>query len=101
MRTTPVVAVLLIGLTAVLEYALSMLNGWHGRLYIVDGFDRHLIALHHEYLQIAAASLFGLILLSLGLIILLWKSRYPAWLVVGMMVLWVILVCYPLLGPIA
>ena len=101
MKAIPVITVLLTCLTALLQYALDLLGDWHWYLHRIPGIDPELIAVHHHYLQLAGMSRLGLVLLCLILIIVIWQNRLcHRWLTAGILLLWILMLCYQLLRPI-
>lgn len=101
MKTLPIFATLLICQVMFLEYARNELNIWHTNLFRIAGFDAQLLEGHSHWLQLLTIGRTGLVLLSLVLVILVWRQQtHRWWLAVGITLLWLALCYQSFLTPI-
>jgi|SRR5882724_1163814 len=93
MKAIPIITAVLICQTMFLTHVLRKL-GW---LYLstskISEFDPQSASLGHQWFQLAISSCFGLMFLSLVLIVVIWRKRLcHRWLLFGITLLWALMV---------
>ena len=93
MKAIPTITVILISQTMFLNYVLSGLRLVHFTASRnVPTVDRQLLNTSDYWLRLAGFSWLGFSLLSLGLILLSWKTRLcSGWAIVGLILFWVLM----------
>ena len=93
MKAIPIITILLIGQTMFLNYVNGELGRLHLTVYkILPVVDRQLLSTNSHWLQFVGLSWFGFSLLSLALIVVIWRNRLcPRWMLLGIVLFWLIM----------
>lgn len=93
MKAIPIITVLLIAQTMFLNYVAGELGRVHFAVYKqLPAVDRQLLSANSHWLQLVGLNWFGLSLLSLALVIVIWKNHLcHRSVILGIGILWLIM----------
>jgi hypothetical protein len=96
MKSIPIVTTILILNNWYLNHLAESLAVWHAKLYRISGIEQQEIFAHTELLSRWKLDILGLALLSLFLVVLIWKNRLcQRWIAGAITALWVITFVLP------
>ena len=92
MKAIPIITALLICQITFLAHVIRKLAWLHHKPFKISEFNPQKIPGDDRWFQLAISSCLGLMLLSLALIVVIWKTRLcERWALIGILLLWLIM----------